>query len=143
MNQSCERVQFLDHKLRMIDISQEVPAYTHGDYQPVLASTTIPESTLKNKSSFLAYHLRREGVAMNNWRTVHVNAHDDEVDLLTKVIPFGEKMRRVVRKVLIHIYVTSMSHHRSVVALGMATGARKRHYEHHLSFWFIFISSYF
>ena len=79
----------------------------HGDNQSVIANTKMPESTLKKKSSSLAYHLIREGVAMDDWRTAYVNAHDNEADLLTKVLPFGEKRRNFVRKVLMHIYGSS------------------------------------
>ena len=63
-------------------------------------------------------------------RTAHVNANDDETDLLTKVLPFGEKRRRFVRK--------SVAHHRLTLVLWMVTHARKRHAQHHISFCFYF-----
>ena len=37
---------------------------------------------------------------MDDLRTAYVNIHDHEVDLLTKVLPFVEKRREFVRKVL-------------------------------------------
>ena len=107
MKQLCEYVRGLACKLRMMGITYEGPAYLYGDNQSVLANTTVPESTLKKKSSSLAYHLVREGVAMDDWRTTYVNTNDNEADLLTKVLPFGQKRRKFVRKVLMHIYGSS------------------------------------
>ena len=104
MKQLCEYIQGLSYKLRMMGITYEGPAYIYGDNQSVLANTTVPDSTLKKKSASLAYHLIREGVAMDDWRTAYINTHDNESDLLTKVLPFGEKRRRHVGKVLKHIY---------------------------------------
>lgn len=63
----------------------------------------MPESTLKKKSSCLACHLTREGVAMGDRRKARVSANENEADLLTKVLSFGEKRRKFVRKALMHI----------------------------------------
>ena len=41
----------------MMGIPYEGPAYISGDNQFVLANKTIPDSTLKNKSQIIAYHL--------------------------------------------------------------------------------------
>ena len=87
-----------------MDIPCESPACACSNNQSVLASTAVSESTLKKKSSLPAYHLVREGVALDKQRTAYVNNHDNEADLLTKVLPFGEKRHRFVRKVLHHIY---------------------------------------
>ena len=107
MKQLCEYLRGLRYKLVMMGIPCEGPSYVCGDNQSVLANTTIPESTLKKKSSSLAYHLVREGVARDEWRTAYVNTHKNEADLLTKVLPFGEKRRGFVRKVLHHVYGTA------------------------------------
>ena len=69
----------------------EGPAYIQGDNQSVFANTTVPDSTLKKKSQFIAYHFVREGTARDEWRTANVNTHDNEADLLTKALPFGAK----------------------------------------------------
>lgn len=66
MKQSCEHIQGLTYKLRMMVITYEGSAYACSDNQSALANTTIPESTLKNKSSSLAYHLTRELIAMDD-----------------------------------------------------------------------------
>ena len=80
------------------------PAYILGDNQSVLANTTIPESTLKKKSQSIAYHFVREGSARDEWRTSYVNTHLNESDLLTKLMPNGEKRKNFVRSLLHHIY---------------------------------------
>ena len=107
MRKSCEHIQGLAYKLRMMGITCEDPACVHGSNQRVLANTTMPESTLKKKSSSLAYLLTREGVAIHDWTTYYVNTNENEADLLTKVLPFGAKRRKFVRKVLMHIYGSS------------------------------------
>ena len=40
---------------------------------------------------------------MDDLRTAHVNTNENEADPLTKVLPFGPKRRKFVRKVLMHI----------------------------------------
>ena len=104
MKQCCEYIRGLRYKLRMMGIPVEGPAYIAGDNQSVLANTTIPDSTLKKKSQSIAYHFVREGAARGEWRTAHVNTHDNESDLLTKLLPSGVKRKGFVRSLLHHIY---------------------------------------
>ena len=106
MKQCCEYLRGLRYKLRMMGIPVNGPCYIQGDNQSVLANTTEPSSTLKKKSMSIAYHFVREGVARGEWRTSYVNTHDNESDLLTKVLPFGEKRKQFVRNLLYHIYRT-------------------------------------
>ena len=91
MKQCTEYLRGLRHKLRMMGIPVEGPAYIHGDNQSVLANTTIPDSTLKKKSQSIACHFVREGVARDEWRTAYVNTHDNPADLLTKPLAAGPK----------------------------------------------------
>jgi hypothetical protein len=79
----------LRYKLRMLGISCEEPAYISGDNQSVLYNTTIPDLTLKKKSQSIAYRFVREGSARDEWRTSYVSTHDNEADLLTKMMPVG------------------------------------------------------
>ena len=88
----------------MMGIPCEGPAYIYGDNQSVLANTTIPDSTLKKKSQSIAYHFVREGSARDEWRTSYVNTNENESDLLTKLLPDGEKRKRFVKRLLQHIY---------------------------------------
>lgn len=104
MKQLCEYLRGLRYKLRMMGIPVLGPAYIHGDNQSVLANTTIPESTLKKKNQSIAYHFVREGAARDEWRTSYVNTHENEADLLTKLLPSGEKRHNFVRRFLHHIY---------------------------------------
>ena len=70
----------------------------------MLCNSTIPDSTLKKKSQSIAYHFVREGSARDQWRTAYINTHSNEADLLTKVLPAGEKRKGFVRNLLHHIY---------------------------------------
>jgi hypothetical protein len=80
------------------------PAYIRGDNQSVLASCSIPDSILKKKSQSIAYHFVREGAARDEWRTSYVNTHDNEADLLTKLLPSGEKRKGFVARLLHNIF---------------------------------------
>ena len=88
----------------MMGISCEGPVFIEGDNQSVLANTSIPDSTLKKKCQSIAYHLVREGVARDEWRTAYIRSADNEADLLTKMLPSGEKRKGFVRNLLHHIY---------------------------------------
>jgi hypothetical protein len=104
MKQCCEYLRGLRYKLRMMGIPCEGPAYILGDNQSVLANTSIPDSTLKKKNQSIAYHFIREGAARDEWRTSYVNTHNNEADLLTKLLPSGEKRKGFVRRLLHHIF---------------------------------------
>ena len=104
MKQCCEYLRGLRYKLRMMGIPVNGPCYIQGDNQSVLANTTEPGSTLKKKSQSIAYHFVREGVARDEWRTSYINTHANEADLLTKLLPAGEKRWGFVRNLLHHIY---------------------------------------
>jgi hypothetical protein len=104
MKQCCECLRGLRCKLRMMGIPCEGPAHIHRDNQSVLASCGVPDSVLKKKSQSIACHFVREGAARDEWRTSHVNTHDDEADLLTKLLPSGEKRKGFAAKLLHHIF---------------------------------------
>ena len=94
MKTLCDHAQCLACKLRMIDISCEGSTCLHGDNKSVLANTTMPESMLNKNSSSSSYYLMRKEVAMDDQRTACIKTYDNEADLLTKVLPFGDKMCR-------------------------------------------------
>ena len=104
MKQCCEYLRGLRYKLRMMGIPVLGPSYISGDNQSVLANTSVPESQLKKKAQSIAYHFVREGVARDEWRTAYISTHLNEADLLTKLLPFGEKRRNFVRRLIHHIY---------------------------------------
>ena len=88
----------------MLGIPVDGPAYVYGDNQSVLANTTIPDSTLKKKTQSIAYHLIREGVARDEWRTAYVKSCENPADILTKPLPAGPKRHSFVRMILHHIF---------------------------------------
>ena len=96
MKQWCEYLRGLQYKLRMMGIPCDHPSYIYGDNQLVLANTSIPDSALKKKSQSIAYHFVHEGVAWDEWRTTYVNTNENEADLLTKLLPSGEKRKNFV-----------------------------------------------
>lgn len=80
------------------------PSYIYKDNQSVLANTTIPESTLRNKSQSIVYHFVREGSDRDEWRTSYINTHHNPADLLTKQLPSVEKLRSFVWMLLHHLF---------------------------------------
>ena len=104
MKQCCEYICSLRYKLQMMGIPCDEPAFIYGDNQSVLANTTIPDSTLKKKSQSITYHFIREGVACIEWRMTYVNTHENEADLLTNILPSGEKQKGFVMNLLHHIF---------------------------------------
>ena len=103
MKQCCEYLRGLRYKLHMMGIPCDHPSHIYGDDQSVLANTMMPDSTLKKKSKSIVYHLVREGSACGEWRTAYVNTEDNEADLLTKLLPNGEKIWKFVRTLVHHI----------------------------------------
>ena len=104
MKQCCEYLRGLRYKLRMMGIPVNGPAYILGDDKSVLCNTSIPDFTLKEKAQSIAYHFVREGAARDEWRTGYVSTHMNEADLLTKILPSGEKRKSFIRRVLHHIF---------------------------------------
>ena len=94
VKQCCEYLHGLRYKIRMMGIPYDQPSHIYG---------TMPDSTLKKKSLSITYHLVHEGSARGEWRTAYVNMHDNEVDLLTKMLLSGEKGWKFVRNLLHHI----------------------------------------
>ena len=87
-----------------MDIPCKRPDYVHGDNQNVLCNTSISESTLKKKNQMIACHLVREGTARDECRTSCVNTHVNEVKLLTKILPPGEKRKGFDRRSIHYPY---------------------------------------
>jgi len=100
MKQCCEYIRGLRYKLRMMGIPVDGPTYIFGDNQSVLANTSFPHSTLKKKSSSIAFHFVREGVAKDEWRTTYLRTDMNPADMLTKSLPGGEKRNRFTSYVL-------------------------------------------
>ena len=108
MKQCCEYIHGLHYKLRMMGILVDEPTFVFGDNQSVLSNTTIPHSTLKKKSSSIAYHFVREGVVKSEWKTTYLNTRYNPSDMLTKSLPAGEKRMRFISLVLYYLYDLTM-----------------------------------
>ena len=106
MKACCEHLRSHKHRLQMMEMPCEGSSCVHGDDQSVLCNTTIPDSTLKKKSQSIVYHLIREGVARDEWRTTHANTLLNEADLLTKKLS-GDNRKGFVRMILHHIFRSS------------------------------------
>ena len=100
MKSCCEYIRGLRYKLRMMGIPVDLPAYVFGDNQSVLSNSSKPHSVLKKKSSSIAYHFVREGVAKNEWRTTYLSTHLNPADMCTKSLPGGEKRTRFTGYIL-------------------------------------------
>jgi hypothetical protein len=103
MKQCCEYIRGLRYKLRMMGIPVKDPAYIFGDNQSVLLNTSNPYSTLKKKSSSVAYHFVREGVAKDEWRTTYLNTHYNPAEMFTKSLPGREKRTRFTSYTLYYV----------------------------------------
>ena len=104
MKHFCEYIRGLRYKLRMMGIPCEGPVFIQCGNQYVLANTTILNSKLNKKNQSIAYHFVREGADRDEWRTTYVNTHNNEADLLTKLLPSGEKRKGFLRCILHHIF---------------------------------------
>ena len=104
MKSCCEYVRGLRYKLRMMGIPVEFPTFTFGDNQSVLVNSSKPHSSLKKKSSSVAFHFVREGVAKDEWRVAYLNTHSNCADMGTKSLPGGEKRTRHTSFLLHYVY---------------------------------------
>ena len=104
MKTGCEYIRGLRYKLRMMGIPVDSPTYVYGDNQSVLTNSSLPYSVLKKKSSSIAYHFVREGVAKNEWRLTYISTNDNVADLFTKPLTNVEKRRKFVSMIIHHIY---------------------------------------
>ena len=104
MRQCCEYVRGLSYKLRMMGIPVNNPTFMYGDNQSVLWNTKIPDSTLKKKSSAVAYHYVREGVAREEWITNYVRPESNPSDVMTKSVTKMDDRKNKIRMILHDIY---------------------------------------
>ena len=59
--------------------------HVHNDNMSVIANSTRPKSTLKKKSSVIAYHFVCENVANGTCKIAYEPSETNLVDLLTKI----------------------------------------------------------
>ena len=109
LKQGLETLRGIRYKLRMMGVPIEGPSYVYGDNMSVVTNTQKPESTLKKKSSEIAYHFCREAVAMGECVLSHIASEDNPADIATKIIGGGQKREHLVRKMLYDIYDCGIS----------------------------------
>ena len=103
MKLACEFIRGLQYKLRMMGIPLSDPCSMYGDTKSVLYNTTLPESNLNKKINYIAYHSVREGVATGEWLTGYELTDTNVSELLTKTVPGGERITRLVWGVIYYI----------------------------------------
>ena len=104
MKQYCEYLHGLQYKLRMMGILVNNPVFTYGDNQIVLWNTAVTDSTIKKKSSAVAYHFVREGVASKEWITSYIKTQENCSDLMTKTVSPGQDIKRSIRQLIYDIH---------------------------------------
>ena len=87
----------------MMGIPVEMPTLIFGDNKSVLVNCSLPHSTLKKKSSSVAFHFIREGTANDEWRVAYIDTNNNPADILTKSLPGGEKRTRFTSLLLHYI----------------------------------------
>ena len=90
----------LRYKLRMMGVPIDGPTYVYCDNMSVVHNTSSPESTLKKKSNSIAYHAVREAVAMGEMLIAYIKTTNNVADLMTKVLPNGEKRDDLIQRLL-------------------------------------------
>ena len=103
MKLACEYICGLQYKLRMMGIPFSDTYFVYGDNKSVFYNTTLPESTLKEESNYIADHDVREGVVPVEWITGYEPTDTNVSDLLTKPVPGGKRRTRLVWGVMYYI----------------------------------------
>ena len=85
----------------MMGIPVKLPTFIFGDNQSVLTNSSKPHSSLKKKSSSIAFHFVREGVAKDEWRVAYLHTSLNCADMATKSLPGGAK-RSLFTSYLLH-----------------------------------------
>jgi len=104
MKAYCEYVRGLRYKLRMMGIPVDLPTFIFGDNRSVLVNSSKPHLSLKKKSSSIAFHFVREGVAKDEWRVAYLNTNLNCADMATKSLPGGEKRALFTSYLLHYVY---------------------------------------
>ena len=103
MKSCCEYIRGLRYKLRMMGIPVDGPTYIFGDNKSVLVNASNPDSVLKKKSTSIAYHFVREGVAKNEWMVTYVSTDNNPADILTKPSLSSDKRAKFIAMILHHL----------------------------------------
>ena len=125
MKHATEYIRGLQYNLRSMGIPE--CAYIYSDNKSILVNSGTPHSSLKKKSNSVVYYHVRECSALNKWRTVYINTHDNIAGLMTKNLPSGIK-RTKFYKMLLHFLTPSIEageedeHHASAATMKVLPG---------------------
>ena len=97
---AMEANRALRYKLRMMGVPIDGPTYVFCDNMSVVNNTTTPESMLKKNSNSIAYHAVREAVSMKEMLISNIKSEANVADIMTKVLPGGEKRDRLIQALL-------------------------------------------
>jgi hypothetical protein len=97
---AMEANRALRYKLQMMGIPIDGPTYVYCDNMSVVFNTSSPELMLKKKPNSFAYHAVREAVAMGEILIAHIKMDDNIADVMTKVLPGGERRDKLIAGML-------------------------------------------
>jgi hypothetical protein len=87
----------------MMGVPIDGSSYVLCDNQHFIANSRCPESLLKKKSNAIAYHAVREACAMKEILICYVKTDEIVADIMTKVLPSGERRDTLVERLLYDI----------------------------------------
>jgi hypothetical protein len=87
----------------MMGVPIDGSSYVLCNNQSVIANSSRPESLLKKKSNAIAYHLVREACAIKEILICYVKTDDNVADIMTKMLPSGERRDTLVERLLYDI----------------------------------------
>ena len=91
----------------MMGIPVEGSTFVFEDKQLVLSNVLKPYSSLKIKSSSIAFRFVLEGVEKDKWRTNYLNTALNPTDICKKSLPGKGKRARFTSHILHYIYEVS------------------------------------
>ena len=127
MKHTTEYVRGLQYKLRSMGIPVDKCAYIYGDNKSVLVNSDTLHSQLKKKSNSVAHHHVCEGSALDQWRTICINTHENIAYLMIKNHPSGVKRKKFC-KMLLQFLTPSIKasedddHHAEAAAMKVSPG---------------------
>jgi hypothetical protein len=88
---AMETCKGLRYKLIMMGVTIDESSYLFCDNQSAIENSSSPESLLKKKWNAIAYHAVREACAMKEILSCYVPTDNNVADIMTKVLPSGER----------------------------------------------------
>ena len=97
---AIEANRALRYRLRMMGVPIDGPTYVYVDNMSVVHNCSNPDSMLKKKSNSIAYHAVRESSAMGEGIVGYVPTGSNSADLMTKVLPHGDRRTTLIAGLL-------------------------------------------